>query len=270
MRRIENVMALRSAGQLAEALDVLVGGGRELTSHDSALRGEIEFALGRFQDAALSYFSVVSSEPDNAKAHYNLALCLQKAGRWDTAAEVFQLVLQLDAGYSEARVGLGLCLLHSNRTEEALGHFTQASDGEEGGPPLFGVAVALQLLNRFDESRHVYEQLLAADSNSEEVLSNLITMGIDSNDLQEIRRHSQRLLDEHPRSLPALQGLATVALEESETDEAASYCDRILEVAPDCLEAWHNFRIAMERQPLESSLPQRSTPAIAVLSGRKQ
>ena len=270
MRYMDDPVRLRSSGRLTEALEALVASGGELSTYDSALRGEIEFALGRFQDAALSYFSVVSSEPDNAKAHYNLALCLQKAGRWDTAAEVFQLVLQLDSECSEARVGLGLCLLNLNRTEEALGHFTQASDGEEGGPPLFGVAVALQLLNRFEEAKEVYEQLLASDSNSEEVLSNLIAMGIDANDLEEIRRHSQRLLDKQPRSLPALQGLATVALEESETDEAASYCDRILEVAPDCLEAWHNFRIAMERQPLESSLPQRSTPAIAVLSGRKQ
>ncbi len=85
-------------------------------------------------------------------------------------------------------------------------------------------------------------------------------MGIDSNDLEEIRRHSQRLLDKHPRSLPALQGLATVALEESETDEAASYCDRILEVAPDCLEAWHNFRIAMERQAAPSGLLRINAP----------
>ncbi len=194
----------------------------------------------------------------------------KRQGAGTLPPKFFQLVLQLDARYSEARAGLGLCLLHLNRVEEALAHFTQASDGDEEGPPLFGVAVALQLLNRFDEARHVYEQLLAADSNSEEVLSNLITMGIDANDLEEIRRHSQRLLDQRPGSLPALQGLATVALEESETDEAASYCDRILEVAPDCLEAWHNFRIAMERQPLESSLPQRGISPIAVLSGRKQ
>src|SRR5579863_6262954 len=142
MRHIENVMALRSAGRLTEALDMLVRGGGELSIHDSAVRGEIEFELGLFQDAALSYFSVVSAEPDNAKAHYNLALCLQKAGRWETAAEVFQLVLQLDSQYAEARVGMGLCLLHLNRTEEALGHFRQASDGDADGPPLFGVAVA--------------------------------------------------------------------------------------------------------------------------------
>jgi tetratricopeptide (TPR) repeat protein len=264
---MENVLALRSAGRLTEALNTLVGNGGELSTYDCAVRGELEFALGRFQDAALSYFSVVSSEPDNAKAHYNLALCLLQAKRWDTAAEVFQLVLQLDSRYSSARIGLGLCLLHLSRTEEALVYFS-ASD--EIGPSLFGKAVALQLLGRGAQAKSVYERLVSADSNSEEVLSNLIAMGIATNDLEQVRQHSERLLNLRPRSLPALQGLATVALEEFEADDAASYCDRILELAPDCLEAWHNFRIAMERPPLESSLAQPSQPAIAVLLGRKQ
>lgn len=272
MKPMENITALRSAGRLNEALEALVRGSGELSSFDSAVRGELEYALGRYQEAALSYFSVVSSEPDNAKAHYNLALCLQHSERWDTAAEVFQLVLQLDSQYAEARLGLALCLLHLNRTEEALVYF---SAGDEIGPSLFGKAVTLQLLHRFEEASTVYERLLKADSNSEEVLSNLIAMGIERNEYEEVRRHSERLLNMRPRSLPALQGLATVALEELETDEAASYCDRILEVAPDCLEAWHNFRIAMERQPLESSLAQPSLaqqgqPPIAVLLGRKQ
>lgn len=247
--KTETAVALRSAGRLAEALDVLAGAG-ECDSYASAVRGEIEFALGRFQDAALSYFSVVSAEPDNPRAHYNLALSLQHSGRWDTASEVFQLVLQLDSRRTEARLGLGICLLHLNRAEEALVHFNQGCMAGENGPWLFGKAVALQLLHRFDEATAVYERLLASDLNSEEVLSNLIAMSIETDDPERVRDHSLRLLSMRPRSLTALKGLATVALQDPETEDAASYCDRILELAPDCLEAWHNFRIAMERRPL--------------------
>ena len=56
-----------------------------------------------------------------------------------------------------------------------------------------------------------------------------------------------RLLDICPHSTVALQGLATVAFGSSDYSAAAAYCDRILELAPDSLEAWHNFRIAMDQ-----------------------
>ena len=42
-------------------------------------------------------------------------------------------------------------------------------------------------------------------------------------------------------------GLATVALEDGDHHAAARYCDRIVQLAPDCLEAWHNLRLALDR-----------------------
>ena len=62
-----------------------------------------------------------------------------------------------------------------------------------------------------------------------------------------------RLLDISPNSTVALQGLATVAFEGSDYSVAAFYCDRILELAPDSLEAWHNFRIAMDQSSFSAS-----------------
>jgi tetratricopeptide (TPR) repeat protein len=225
----------------------------EYCAYLCAVRAEIEFALGRFQDAALSYFSVTISDPDDSDAHYNLALSLEHCGRWDVAAEAFQRVLQLDGEREDARLGLGACLLHLNRAEEALAIFTQCGPGFDPTPALIGKAVALQLLRRFEEARMEYSALLASDPNSEEALSNLIAMGIETGDLKRVWDHSIRLLDISPHSTVALQGLATVAFGGSDYSAAASYCNRILELAPDSLEAWHNFRIAMDQSSFSSS-----------------
>jgi hypothetical protein len=62
-----------------------------------------------------------------------------------------------------------------------------------------------------------------------------------------VRDYSQRLLKVAPQSPAALQGLATVALERQDHHAAARYCDRIVQLAPDCLEAWHNLRVALDR-----------------------
>ncbi len=237
----------------------------EYSAHLCAVRAEIEFELGRFQDAALSYCTVTISDPDDSNAHYNLALCLQHCGRWDVAGEAFRRVLQLDGKREDARLGLGACLLHLNRAEEALTIFTHCRPGLDPAPALIGKAVALQLLRRFEEARMAYSALLASVPNSEEALSNLIALDIETEDLKRVWDHSIRLLDISPHSTVALQGLATAAFGGSDYSAAAFYCDRLLELAPDSLEAWHNFRIALDQSSFSSS-----EPAISFRIGGKQ
>ena len=262
--QLETALELRSSGLLTEAVEMLTNPG-EYSAYLCAVRAEIEFALGRFQDAALSYFSVTISDPDDSIAHYNLALCLERCGRWDVAAEAFQRVLQLDGEREDARLGLGACLLHLNRAEDALAIFAQCGRGRNPAPALIGTAVALQLLRRFDEARMAYSALLASEPNSKEALSNLIAIDIETDDLKGAGDHSMRLLDICPHSTVALQGLATVAFGGSDYSAAASYCDRILELAPDSLEAWHNFRIATDQSSFSSS-----APAVSFRTGGKQ
>ena len=178
------------------------------------------------------------------------------APAWDAAADAFERVLRLDAERPEARLGLGGCLLEMNRAEEACGHFDRSRAGRWLEPALFGKAAALQLLGHFEEASRLYAGLLASDSNSQEVLSNWIAMGIEIHDLAGVREHSQRLLDICPDSEVALRGLVTAALEDGDHQTAAVYCGRLLELAPDCLEAWHNFRIAMEQFRFGSAQPE--------------
>ena len=242
---LEAASALRSSGLLSEALGMLTTR-REFDADLCAARGGIEFALGRFEDAALSYSAVALSQPENPDAQYNLALCLERCGRWDEAAEGFERVLRVDEDSTEARLGLGACLLEMNRAQDALECFDAAGRAVGQSPALFGKAVALQLLGEFDEATEIYEELLASAPNSEEVLSNCIAMNIDNHNLAGVREHAQRLLELSPHSEVALRGLVTAALEDGNHQAAVSYCERLLDAAPDCLEAWHNFRIAME------------------------
>jgi tetratricopeptide (TPR) repeat protein len=243
--QIDAALALRSAGRWEEALRALASP-NEYNAYLYTVRGEIEFALGLFHDAALSYFGVVHSEPGNADAHYNLALCLQRSDRWDASCQAFERTLALDATRDAARLGLGASLLYLNRLDDALASFLQCSDALQG-PALFGKAVALQLLHRFGEAENAYEILLASDPSSEETLSNLIALSIEINDLDRVRDYSQRLLKISPQSPAALQGLATVALDRQDHHAAARYCDRIVQLMPDCLEGWHNLLVALDR-----------------------
>ncbi len=106
-----------------------------------------------------------------------------------------------------------------------------------------------------------------SDPNSEETLSNLIALNVETQDLDRVRDYSQRLLKISPQSPAALQGLATVALEREDHHAAARYCDRIVQLTPDCLEGWHNLRVALDRILTAFSAPKPAAVAGPALAG---
>ena len=251
-RVLANARNLRAQGRLAEALDALASPA-EFSADLCAARGAIEFALGRFQDAALSFSAAAVTRPGDARTHYNLALCLERAQRWDAAAGAFARALELDPAHSGARLALGACLLRMKRPREALAQFEQVRGKRAGA--LLGQAAALQLLGRAREAGAAYQQLLALEPASEEPLANWISLSVEADDHERVRELSERLLALAPQSKAALQGLAAAALRDKDHDAAMRYCGRLLESAPDCLEAWHNLRIAIQHASFAAAEP---------------
>ncbi len=247
---MERARSLRAEGRLAEALEALTGA-EEFHAGLCAARGSVEFALGLYSDAALSLSAVAITRPDDVRAHFNLALCLERAQRWDAAAGTFERVLQLDPAHAEARLALGACQLKMNRPQEALAHFEQV----RGVQALFGKAVALQLLGRLREAARAYEEVLTLEPDSEEALANWIALSVDAGDLERAGQLSARLRTLSPHSKVALRGLATSALEQGDYDAAMTNCGRLLDLAPECLEAWHNLRIATEQAQFGAAGP---------------
>jgi tetratricopeptide (TPR) repeat protein len=229
---IDSALMLRAQGRPEEALRLLYGPG-EFSRDLYNLRGDLQLELGQIQEAVGSYSTVISFEADNTYAYDNLALCLRKLKHWKAAAEVFRKLLSYDSHRDQARIGLADCLLHLNRPEEALACFDMCWSEAAQVPALFGKAVALQLLCRFDEAEAIYERLLELDPKAEEAFSNLIAMGIEVFDLVRVQRYSLRLLELCPQSKIALQGLTVVAVERLEYENAGHYFARLIALEHD-------------------------------------
>ena len=226
---VQMALELRARGQLREALDALSVPG-DFPADFYTLRGDLQMELDQTKEAAGSYFTVVAAEPDNVYAQCNLGLCLRRLERWEQAAEAFQAVLTFDPHRDEIRIDLGDCLLRLNRYEEALACFDQCWSDSSRRRALFGKAVALQLLRRFDQAEAGYQRVLTLDPKAEEALSNLIAMCVEVFDLEKTQQYSRRLLDINPRSGPALEGLALVAIERRELEKAARFFARAAEL----------------------------------------
>jgi tetratricopeptide (TPR) repeat protein len=231
---LQAALTLRAQGRLQEALDVLSGPG-DLPADAYTLRGELLVELGRFTDAAGSYYTATVAAPGNLYARSHLASCLRRLERWEEAAAAFQMVLHADPHRDPIRLELGDCLLRLNRLEQALNCFDQCWSEAAQRHALFGKGVALQLLRRFEEAEIAYERVLALDGKAEEALANLISMSMEIFDLERVRRYSRRLVEINPRSVPGLQGLTLVALERGDMESAARHFSTLVEQAPESL-----------------------------------
>src|SRR5579862_5490940 len=139
---LEAALALRAAGSPAKALDVLA----EVTDYSAdafTLRGELQMELGQFHLALGTFSTVVAFDRHNTYALDRLATCLCRLERWEEAADAYRRILEQVSYSDHARVGLGDCLLHLRRPEDALPYFEACWSEWSRIPSVFGKAVAL-------------------------------------------------------------------------------------------------------------------------------
>jgi tetratricopeptide (TPR) repeat protein len=227
---IDAARELRAAGLPQQALEA-ISGPAQFSADLYNFRGDLQLELGQIEEAARTYAVVIDYEPGNRSAHFNLARCLLRQNRWDAAAKTLQKLLAHDPQRDHVRIRLAECLLHLNRLEEALDCFDQCRSEPVRAAALFGKAVVLQLLRRFDEAEIIYERVLEINPAAEEALSNLIAMSMEVFDLRRIHRYGTRLLEVNSQSRIALQGLALVAIERREDETAARHFSRLLDQA---------------------------------------
>src|SRR5712692_1851548 len=230
--RVDAARALHASGRTREALDLLSEPG-DFSQDVFTLRGDLQLQLGLLHEALGSYSTVIAFERHNMYAHHRLALCLRRLERWELAAETFRKLLSHDSYSDRAHIGLGDCLLHLNRPEEALSCFEACWSESARLPALFGKAVALQLVRRFDEAQVLYERILELEPRSEEALGNLVAMSVEVFDLSRVHRYAARLVGLYPQSMVGLQALTLVALERRDYETAAGYFADLMEHAPE-------------------------------------
>lgn len=170
------------------------------------------------------------ADPKDPAAEFELAVSLEKQGQWDSAANSFRKILEIEPGHVEALIGLGACLLHLDRLDAALKCFEDCLVSEAGHKrALLGKAVALHKLNRYEEADLTYRVLLDITPNAAEPLANVIALSVARQDAVALGEYSRRLLRVDPNSKVALQGLATQAVWTGDHAGAIEYCSRLLE-----------------------------------------
>ncbi len=106
--------------------------------------------------SALAYYMKALARPSAQSLpalQFDTAWCLHRLKRYQEAAQHYQLCLELDPDWPNARNNLGVTLLEQKRYEEALDVLDEAiRRGNDGRRPLQNKARVLAKLGRYEES----------------------------------------------------------------------------------------------------------------------
>lgn len=130
-----------------------------LSQHHNVI-GNLYFANGDFNNAAIQFEEAIRINPQNAQSYGSLGAAYGKSGRLNDAERVLRQAVEYHPRSSEFHFNLGLVYKQSGRNDQAESHFRTAIDLDpKAEMPYLGLGAILEERNQPDSARAVYQDL---------------------------------------------------------------------------------------------------------------
>ncbi len=180
-----------------------------------AQRKKMECALAAFQKA-------VQLQPHVAEAQYNLGLAQLATGRRADAEKHLREAINEDPGMFPAHESLGMLLLDAGKPAEAESEFHKAIDaGDASSTALDNLAMSLAAQQRYTAAINYWEQALAKQPSSPDILLSLGQARYKSGDKKGSLLGLRKLAAQYPQRGDIHLALADVLAQELLYTEAA-------------------------------------------------
>ena len=161
--------------------------------------GVLATRLQQFQQAEIHYRAAFNIDPQFVPSIINLADLLRLQQRESEGEQLLRLGLSRVPESASLNHALGLLLVRTDRSSQALSFFRRAAELRPEAPRFSYVhAVALQSAGRLDESLRILRQSLARHSYDREILMALVTINRDLGRAPEAIGFLQRLIELEP------------------------------------------------------------------------
>ncbi len=122
------------------------------------------YELGRFEEAASAYQTLLHKHPENPQLRTNLGIVLERLGRQADALKAYELALDQAPGFAAALNNRAAVLSALGRWEEALAAYDELAQTHPGNPDYhFNRAELLHGAGRLDESLAATDAALRLD-----------------------------------------------------------------------------------------------------------
>jgi tetratricopeptide (TPR) repeat protein len=178
---------------------------------------------------------------------FNEAVERHKAGDMTPAEALYRAVLSLQPAQAQAAYNLGVLLHTSRRTAEAVGAYRHATAAKPDYAEAWcNLAVALQDERKFADALQAYQQAIALRPNFAMAHCNLGVALKELGRFEEAVACYHRAIALEPDYDFAFANLAAVLLEQGKAEEAAIACRRALAIKPDLAMAHFNLGTSLK------------------------
>ena len=196
--------------------------------------------LGRLDEAEACYTQAIALRPDFTTAHYNLGDALKRLGRLDEAAASYTQAIALKPDFAEAHNNLGNMLKELGRLDEAAASYRQAIALKPDHAEAYSnLGVTLKGLGRLDEAAASYTQAIALKPDFAEAYYNLGNTLNELGRLDKAEASYRQTISFKPNYTEAHYNLGNTLKELGRLDKAEASYRQAISLKPDYAEA-HN------------------------------
>jgi protein O-GlcNAc transferase len=191
-------------------------------------------ALGRWEEAVLSYRQALTLKPDLFTAHYNIGLARQAQGNLSEAVSSYGSALALKPDYVEAHGNLGNTLQAQGKLAEAVACYRRALSLKPNYAEVHSnLGNVLMAQGKPTEAMASLERALTHKPDLAEAHLNLGILYIEQRKLEEAVACLQRTLAHKADNVEAHHYLGNALREQGRVEEAMACYDRALALKPE-------------------------------------
>lgn len=200
------------------------------------------------QIAEQAYRKALELNPDNAKAHLDLAYILLRRGTIEEGLVHVNESLRLDPNNVEARFNLGMAMALQKRPQEAAAHFEKVLQLKpDHAEAHFNLAVVLANLGKPDEAVVHYMRAAELNPNDARVPYNLGIMAAQQGKLDEVVTHLSRAIQIKPDYTDAYVNLGVIFARQKKFDQAVNTLTRATQIDPTNIPALLNLALTYDK-----------------------
>ncbi|UCV08903.1 tetratricopeptide repeat protein [Dechloromonas denitrificans] len=197
------------------------------------------------QDSLGAMRRAVELLPDDAEAHNNLGLALNKIGCLDQAESMYRAAIAISSDYAMGHLNLGSLLRGRGHFAEAETCFRQALQSRpDYAEAHYALGLVLHEQNRLDTAEASLRQAIRLDPGHGEAYSCLAVILQGKGRLEEAEAACRKALAINPRLVEAHNNLGLVCIVSGRVAEAVAAFQHALELDPGFSDAFSNLLFA--------------------------
>jgi Flp pilus assembly protein TadD/peroxiredoxin len=200
------------------------------------------FQRGYLEQAAASFQSVITAQPNEPEAYYNLGTLYLRRSDLQDARDYLDQAVKLRPDYPEAWNNLGMIAAQLGQAEEGVRNFQKSLElRPDYTIALLNLGNLYRRQGNFSEAEKLLDRALQFEPENPEVNYNLGMLYARQEQLERAVESLQRAVRLRPDYADALNNLGVLFVREQKYPEAKEQLEKCIHIAPDFDQAYLNL-----------------------------